>query len=487
MKFKELNEGYKFLYKNVYDINEDDINKASFVIFSLSFTIITIISIYFISINILFIIFYSLILSLIISYRFNLTLYRRINKEESIINALIYLIKINFSLIKKTLKKNSDYCIAFIELIKDYHLPISENFKIILRKIHEGAIPEEELLNIITPSEDFNLYLRDLLVNHFSSDYDFNRLEETNSEKKFKVVLRDIESKMSVIFFIGLFFPIGLCFIILLQKIHTFFLIVFIPLFLILLNFLFRKFIKIDILLIGLLKEYSRVEKEKFDEFLVFLKALALNLSNNISPENAFINAYSQNKKFFKQLHEQLGLQLSRLLNFSCSFDELINFLKLELNSFRYNLILDTIKRMLDESAYYTSDKILEILDIISKHRRLEKKLGIIIKGEKFKVLLFILLLPLIIGAIGGMLPLLAMITTNFDGSDNLSYNDYLNLINLVDLAIIFIILLLSNSITCYYFLKIVYFEKKFLIIFISDIFFILSFLLSFSNLIMMI
>ena len=206
IKFNELNDWYRYLYRNKYNIDEDDINKASFVIFSLFFFILIILSLFFTPFSILIIIFYSLVLSFLASYRFNSHLYKKIKKEESILNALLYLIIINFSLIKKTLKINTDYSINFIELIKNYNLPVSESCKIILRKIHEGSTPEKELLKIVTPSEDFNHYLRDLIINDFNNDYEFQNLDDNTSERNFKVVLRDIESKISIVFFIGFFF-----------------------------------------------------------------------------------------------------------------------------------------------------------------------------------------------------------------------------------------------------------------------------------------
>ena len=481
LKFKELDENYKELYQSRYLIDENDINKASFFIFLLSFSISMLLSFLFISINFLIIIFYSLIISLIVTYKFNLNLYKKIKRDENMINALLYLIKIDFSLLSKTFNEKSDYALVFIDLIKNYNLPISESFKIILRKIHEGEIPEAEIYKIITPSEDFNNYLKNLLINNFNYTYDHNNLEETNSERNFRIILRDIESKISIIFFIGLFFPIGLCFLILFHQIDYVFMILFIPFFLFFLNFLFKKFIKIDIMLIGLLNEYSIKERKKFDEFLLFLKSFALNLKTNVSPEKAFINSYSQNKDFFNLLKSPINTQIAHLLSFSGSFRHILKYLKFELNSLRYNLILNTIERMIDENAYYSSEKVFEILDIISKHRRLEKKLGIIIKGEKFKVFLFLFLLPIIIGAIGGLFPLVIMLTNNNDMI--ISSDSYPNYLKLIEISIIYLTLLFSNSITSYYFLKVIHYEKKYFIVFLSCSIYTLVFFLTFMNL----
>ena len=482
LKFKELNDWYRYLFKKEYDIDEDDINKASFVVSLFTFFISLFTSFFFTSFNVLMIIFYSMIISLLVSYVFNTVLYRKISKEENLLNALLSLIIINFSLIKKTLNITSDYSLSLIELIKNYNLPISEKFKIILRKIHEGITPEDELLDLITPSQDFNYFLRDTVLNNYNMYYEFHNIDETASEKNFRVILRDIETKISIIFFVGLFFPIGLCFLILFQQIDTIIIILFVPFFLILLSFLFRKLIRIDLILIGFLEEHSKLERKRFDEFLIFLKNFAINLRNNISPENAFIDAYLRNKKYFKAINRVLEPSISRLLNFSCSFEEMINHLKEELVSIRYAVIIETIEKMLVESSYYSSEKILEILEIIFKHRRLERKLNIIIQGEKFKVLIFIFLLPLILGAIGGMLPLFMIITKNLEDVEGFSYYDYLELINIFDFIIIFLTLFFSNLITCYFFLKIINFEKRYLIIGISCILFVLAFVISFMN-----
>ena len=62
---------------------------------------------------------------------------------------MLYLIKIDFSLIQKTMNYNSDSCLNFIKLIKDYKIPIVGNFKTILKRIHEGKKPENELIIIL--------------------------------------------------------------------------------------------------------------------------------------------------------------------------------------------------------------------------------------------------------------------------------------------------------------------------------------------------
>lgn len=482
LKLKSLNDRYSYLYKEIFKINENNINRASFIIFIISFFTIVSISLFFFQLNILIISLYSVIISFIITYRFNLVLYYEIVKMEKEINAILHLIKINFSLIQKTMKNNSDSCLNFINLIKEYRMPIKGNFNTILKRIHEGSTPETELLNIISPSKDFNQYIRFLLMNNFEYRPEIDDFQDNTLENNFRIYLREIQSKISIIFFIGIFFPVGLCFLILFQILELIIIIILIPFFLYFLNLLCRKFVRKHSYLIGILKEYSNSENKIFNEFLLLLNSFAINLNKNISPELAFLKSYVQNKNLFVVFKPIIRKQISNLLNFKLSLREMIQFLKLELKSIRYHVILDAIDKFITENANYSSDKIFEILNVVHKHQKLEKKLEIIIKGEKFKIFFFIFLLPLLIGAISGMLPLFLLITRSSSSLSPIISINHGRLINAFNIFIIFLIFLSSISITTVNFLKIINFQKNFPIILISNLIFILTFLISFLN-----
>ncbi|MFW9972062.1 MAG: hypothetical protein ACFFDF_17870, partial [Candidatus Odinarchaeota archaeon] len=299
---------------------------------------------------------------------------------------------------------------------------------------------------------------------------------------KFKIYLKEIQSKISIIFFIGIFFPIGLCFLLLFQIVNDVILFILIPIFLITLNYLCRKFIRRNAYMIGILNDYSGIEKKKFDEFLLFLNSFAINLKNNLSPEKAFFKTYSQNKNLFIVLERPIKDQLSRLLNFNFSFHDMIQYFKLELKSARYVIILDLIEKFVNENPYYSSIKISEILNIINDHQKLEKKLEVIMKGEKFKIFFFIFLLPILIGVISGMFPLFLFINSNITLITSLNLTDYNSLTNLYLIILIFIVFISSITITSTYFLKVISHRNKNLIIIISNLIFTLSFLLSFFN-----
>ena len=480
-RFKEIDERYQDLYRTLYNINDSDVNKASFVIFISSFFISITISILFTSIDYLIIILYSITLSMIFAYKFNSILYNDISKKESLLNSILYFIKIDFSLIQKTNKENSENCIHFIELLKSYKIPISANFKTIFWRIHVGKNPEKELFELKTPSLDFDNYIKSLLINNFNF-YDYNNFDENTLEKQFKIYLRQIQSKISILFFVGLFFPIGICFLILFQVINMIFLISFIPLYIISINILFKKFVRNQSYLIGLINDFSSHERKKFEEFTLFLKGFATNLRSNISPEKALLKSYNQNKNFITILKKPLRNQISNLLTFSHSISEILGVLGAELKSLRYSIILDAIKKYIERSAYFTSDKILEILTIINNHQKLERKLEVLLKGEKFKILFFIFLLPIVTGSISGLFPIFNIIIGNI----NLTGNDVLlvfkNSLDIYNMIVIIAVLISSISITSNYFLKILCYTRKFPLILVSNTLFLLTFLISFIN-----
>ncbi|MFX0029774.1 MAG: hypothetical protein ACFE8B_11230 [Candidatus Hermodarchaeota archaeon] len=408
-------------------------------------------------------------------------LFKVILYNESLLNSILYLIKIDFSLIQKTTDINSDKCLSFIELIIRYKIPILTSFKNVLKRIHEGKVPEEELYKLNTPSNDFDTFTKYLVSNKFDN-HDFDIFPENSLESQFKIYLKQIQSKISILFFIGLFFPIGLCFLILFQLINVIFLLFFIPLFLIALNLWFNKFIRNQNYLIGLINDSSGFERKKFEEFLTILRSFANNLKNNISPEKALIESYNQNKNSISVLLTPLRNHISYLLNFSYGFSEIIEMLKSELNSWRYIIVLDAINNFVDRNAYVSSEKITEILTVIYKHQKLENKLGVIMKGEKFKIFLFLFLLPIITGAISGFFPFFTIITNNLDIGGNIVNVFFQNPPNVVSIVIILVLLMSCISITSNYFLKLINNIRRLPLILGSNLLFTLIFLVSFIN-----
>ena len=104
--------------------------------------------------------------------------------------------------------------------------------EVLVKALKAYFCDNKEMLRFINEQvKDKNLtmkYIKGLLLSNFSKSY---KLNENSLEKKFRKYLREIESKLSILFFFGLFFPLGLCFLILFQRINYIILISVLPLF----------------------------------------------------------------------------------------------------------------------------------------------------------------------------------------------------------------------------------------------------------------
>ena len=463
-----------------------DINKATTLVFFTFYFLFFIFSIYFniifkilvIQLVILISFLFSFIFSIIITYIFNIYLYKKLKNEELNINAYLKLIILDFSLINSLFTSISDKCLNFIESISNYDYPISKIFKSIIRKIQFGKNPENELKNLNIISKNFQSFLNDLVSNNFE-DINLVKINEYSySEDLFETFIRSIESKLSIIFFIGLFFPIGSIFLIILQEIKPLSLIIIIPLYFFIIRYLSSKFLNEDIKLLGILNFESKNKRIEFNNFLLFLKSFAIMLSRKTSPENALYFAYKKTPKSFQKKMEH---PVSLLIKNSISLKEMLDLFFFNLKSQRCKLILNVVKKMIHEDTYHTANKIWDLLKIISIHQKLEKRKRIIIKGEKFKSLIFVFLLPFILGIISGVFPTFFYYINLLNNPEFITTIPFYNNFDLFDLILIFGSFLLSNIISVYYFSKIISIESKKIIVFTSNLIFVLIFLIILS------
>ncbi|TFG21819.1 MAG: hypothetical protein EU532_14895 [Promethearchaeota archaeon] len=156
--------------------------------------------------------------------------------------------------------------------------------------------------------------------------------------------------------------------------------------------------------------------------------------------------------------------------------------MKSEMNSTRYSIILDIIKKLVVKNSIEASFKIRRILEFLNHHQELEKKLEAIFKGEQFKTFLFLFILPFILGIIGGIFPSFFIILNDIDVQGNLIYLFSLNQELINGVLLVFLFLLFCLVISSYYFLKIINYERRSFLILISVILYIFLFLMSFLN-----
>ncbi len=413
---------------------------------------------------------YSFLLSLFVSYQLSSILFKQVEKIEKILNASLPLLKINYSLVQSTLF-DRDPVIYFIELIKESELPISLSYRKIFEDIHNGQAPEPAMINLITPSKDFNTYVNELVLSNFRAN---NFSKDTSIEREIRIYTKEIEPKLSLVFFIGFFFPIGLCFSIIFLQLDL--ISIFLSFFFILfMRYLFKNFITLDLHLIGFVKFVSDKDKRRFNEFLTFLNVFALHLKY-FSPEKAFSESMIKNREKMKILFPILLNPFNRFLYTGTSFDELLNDLKLQFVQAQYRLIFDLISHTTKYDSEKASNVILELIEIVKANQEKAELIEDLFTGERFKVFMFIFLLPIIIGIISGFSPFFSAFLDfqNFTSTIQINY---------LTISIILISLSICTIMTSYTFLQLVNYEHHKFLLFSPVILFIISFFASFSML----
>jgi hypothetical protein len=480
INFKEKEQLYDKLLKSCYGLTQKVIGRATFFVMIISLVSILYFSLI-INLSILYAILCSVIVSTFISYKFNFYLYKGFLKKGKELTSYLYLIRIDFSLIELAKQNDEGVIMEFIKLIINKQISISEDFKKILSHVHSGAIPEEELRLFESPSNEFNKYLIDIVEdnkNPFFGDDISNSLED-----EFKIYMKELSTKISLIFFLGIFFPIGLCIFIIFISFNKAIILVSIPIFLYFLKYLFHNFIKIDHFFMGMIKKNSDYEKKKFCEVLNLINRFSFHLEKNIAPEKAFINAYLEIINSNSILNKILSSEISSFLSGSLSFTQLINSFKNKLDEYRYSLVFNSINRMLKTNSNVSSRKIREIVNVLKNHIKLEKKIENIFRGERIKVFLFTILLPVILGALGSLVSIFPMIIRDFSNIQDIN-NLTLFKINfsLFDIILLLFVLLFCNFISVYYFFTIISYRKKRFFLIFSEFLLILSFLISLFN-----
>ncbi|MHA1411298.1 MAG: hypothetical protein ACTSO4_01665 [Promethearchaeota archaeon] len=487
LKFKDINSNISKIYKKKYNLTPQEINKASFFIFIIISMFFFIISFVFLNGLKLFMgMIIGILIALMCSYLFNLKLYKCIKKEEAKLNSILFIIKIYFSLLVQTLGSNSDNTISFIELIKELKIQISKEFMIILGEIQEGISPEECLGEYVSYSNDFNYYVKCLSSNYLQFNKRSIDFKSKTLEQEFQIFLNQLDSRLSLIFFIGLFYPLGLDVLIIFQHLTIIQISLFIFFFYLILKIAYKKTLNKNFYLLGFLFNHSKKEKQFFIEFVDFLNTMAHILKQNVSPEKAFIETYFQKKGEHTYFSEFLSPKISTLLNLSSSINDVFDSIIKNFENLRYKIIFKSIKQLLDKNAFNSSKGINKILKILYFHSYLEKKLDTMIKGEKFKIFLFIFMLPPILGIIGGLFPIYFTLLNYQNLNNNFLLMFYLNDALKFNTLIIFGLIGFCLLISVYFFLKIIDNKNKILILFIVSLIYGMLFFFTLYNMILL-
>lgn len=352
-------------------------------------------------------IFYNLILNkLILEYE----------KEKLLILQYIEIAFQEFLIILSTTKSIFD---SIFYISQGRYPYISKKFREMIQSINEGADPESSLYNfaINQPSEP----LRERILNIIATNYSQNTIIEefeknlVEKENEYETYTKQLDSSLILIIGISSFIPILFTITVLLNGWeNNVWIIIFIFLFLILINYLKNFLLKSKFLIFGSFEnEKSNTSKKKldkmkleFEELVTFLSFFGNFLKRNFSIEMALIEAVYKYKGILKpKFLEILNNILLNNISFESAWDK---FSQSFLND-PSNKVLSLIKRMLLKDSIEAGFQIISLLTQLKKNQNLIQKREIIYKTQQFKIKLISLISGFILGLLISLAPLFSL------------------------------------------------------------------------------
>lgn len=440
--FKNHKDNYDFFYKKEFNITNYQIIFGANIV-----CLITLVFLQILFLNQSIVLkMTSFLIALTLRYYLRNIFRKKIKKKIEIIDSSILMIKNLFELYS-SLVQDGDFSNLFIKLMAEWESPLKKDFNKIAYDVQKGYLPENLLKEYKSISETFNLFIKQLMITNFdifAIDYDnMNKLENY-----FKEINHSLDTRLSVFFFVLIFFPIGLCFITILQRINGINIVFFLIIYLIILKTLMSNFIINNTELLGIqIYENYKIRKEYLD-FLNFYSSLSMNLIY-YNPEESFFRSYQEiSNDFQKSMKEGI----IKLKMFNIPLEEFLNNIYIKIQGKKVKILFCALKDMLLKNSYNTSHQIKKIISILNKHKKIEEEREIILKSEKTRVKIFTFLLPLIIGMIGGILPFMMSLFQEYNSNffELLPFSIYI--MTPLDLTLFIISLFIIIIISGYYF-----------------------------------
>ncbi len=328
---------------------------------------------------------------------------KKIREKERELDILTLFIKFDIDLSIETTPYYEDLTLKVLTTLMRSYPNLSEYLTSLMVLIRKGEPPEKVIDQIIPPSFQLKEILKQVI--HYS-EYSRNLpfLNEDRPEVEFQGFSKSLESRLNIVFFLGMFFPLGLSFFMMLQQISPWAVLFSIPFFELLLSKATSSFLQGNVSLLGFSLYDSEELKNEFAEFLKFYREFIFKLQV-VPPESAFIRSY---RIMQPPLKEKLTDSVEQLMKYKLTFVEALRRFQDELQNPKCKILIQNMHALLSENSEKTAIQLLNVLKRIEDQMELQKEREIILKGEKIKVVVFSALLPIILGIISGILPVLA-------------------------------------------------------------------------------
>jgi len=334
---------------------------------------------------------------------------KKVRSDGTKIELLLEIIRFDVELLINSVSEKEDLVIRILTLLQNYDEVLSKEMRKVIRELYRGKQIVDVLDELYIPSKSFREFLLTIIEN--TSHIEFLSLLENNdlTEKAYVRFTKSLESRISILFFIGIFFPIGIALGTMLQQISGIYLLLSIPIFFTIMLVLKRKFMVADIELLGQNNNNTVDSKKEYSEFLEFYQKFSKHLLE-YSPEYSLIKAYEESGDIIKQELKSLILEISR---YRISIEEFFTKITTVLKNPRIRAIFNNTKSSIVLNSFGSSDRIQKTIKLINKNLRKQDEREELVKSEKFKAIIFIGLMPIILGVLAGIMPTFSILSAS--------------------------------------------------------------------------
>lgn len=335
----------------------------------------------------------------------------RISKVES----MLYLLKMDVDLIARVNLSFEDPLIKLIDLFHYSYPELSNSLSEIKKSIRRGVDIEDSLQNIESPSQKIRDFFSHMVM-YISDPRYFQFNQSSSMEMEYQTFSKGLETRLNILFFIGVFFPLGLGFMMILGKIDVLTLLLSVPFFGFILYYAKKKIMSSNISLIGSTNDISQAEKDEFKKVLEFYRSLSFNLAR-FPPETAII-VTSESLAF--PLSPGYNDMISSIKKYTMDYNEFFKSLTNDLSNTRSKILLQNLPVLINQNSENVSNAMLKTLEVVEKHLALQNEREVIINAEKIKATLFSNILPIILGFLSTVFLFFTKLSMGIEGSDSL-------------------------------------------------------------------
>jgi hypothetical protein len=323
-----------------------------------------------------------------------------VKREGLIQEQLIDIINLDIDLLLVTTPPSQDMTLKMLKMLLPYDQALLGTISETYRLAQCGKAPESSVKQHFYPSKRMREYINNLFSRNNNQKNQATWNQDSNAEEAFIEFSKSLESRISITFFVGLFFPIGVAFLTLLGFMSEIQLVLSVPLLMLILSRIQSHFLKSKITLVGSFNDGDTTD----DEYLTILRMIEefAHYLEKFPPEYAIYAALRDRSNSIEAL---FGIRGSNLIPIGTPFSECIKIMLGYVNGRRTRLLLQNVNSSIELDSFQTSGRIVKLLDVIRKNIKIQNERKQIIKAEQFKAIVFIFLLPMILGVLSGLFP----------------------------------------------------------------------------------